>query len=68
MTAACILLAFLAAYYRLMWHCEIGQNDRLHQQKANLYRKMQRYRSYIRHKKIESDAITELKIEKIEND
>ena len=58
------LLVFLAIYYRVLWQYEVTQNDQLQDQKAKLYRRVIRYRRFIRGR---DPNVTDLQIQTIEN-
>ena len=58
------LLVFLAIYYRVLWQYEVTQNDQLQDQKAKLYRRVIRYRRFIRGRDPNG---TDLQIQTIEN-
>ena len=64
--ALAILFLFLTLYYKVTLHLLIHENSKLTDQKAKLWRRVERYRRFIRDKSEDDEVVTTMKIRKID--
>ena len=61
-----VLMVFLCLHYKVTLHLLIQENTQLHVQKAKLWRRVQRYKKFIRDKSDDDEVVTTMKIKKID--